>query len=61
MFGRYDDFELHNTRSSHDLRHSHISLEEFGPYNKYKGINFSPMSANRISEHGHRVVYGEWR
>ena len=61
MFGRYDDFELHNTRSSHELRYSHISPEKFGPYNKYKEINFAPMSANRISEHGDRLEYGELR
>ena len=25
IFGRYVDFESHNTRSSHEPRHSHIS------------------------------------
>ena len=39
IFGRYVDFELHNTRSSHEPRHSHISPAEFGLYNKYKKIN----------------------
>ena len=34
IFGRYVDFESHNTRSSHEPRQSHISLAEFGLYNK---------------------------
>ena len=39
-------------RSSHEPRHSHISPAEFELYNKYKGINFSPISENRISGNG---------
>ena len=54
MFGRYVDFESNNTRSSHETRHGHISPAEFGLYNKYKEINFSPMSENRISGYGDR-------
>ena len=54
IFGRYVDFESHNTRSSHEPRHSHISPAEFGLYNKYKEINFAPMSKNRISGNGDR-------
>ena len=52
IFGRYVGFELYNTRSSHEPRHSRISP---GLYNKYKGINFAPMSENRISGNGDRV------
>ena len=44
IFGRYVDFESHNTRSSHDPRHSDISPAEFGLYNEYKQINLAPMS-----------------
>ena len=54
IFGRYVDFESHNTRSSHEPRHSHISPAEFGLYNKCKEINFAPMSENRISGNGDR-------
>ena len=54
IFGRYIDFESRNTRSSHESRHSHISPAEFGLYNKYKEINFAPMSENRISGNGDR-------
>ena len=54
IFGRYVDFELHNTRSSHKSRHRHMSPAEFGLYNKYKEINFAPMSKNRISGNGDR-------
>ena len=35
IFGRYADFELHNTRSSHESRHSYLSRAEFELYNKY--------------------------
>ena len=35
-------------KSSRELRHSYISPAEFGFYNKYKEINFSLMSENRI-------------
>ena len=52
VFARYIDFESHNTRSSHASRHSHLSPVEFGLYNKYKEINFAPMSENRISGNG---------
>ena len=48
IFGRYVDFESHNTRCSHEPRHSHISLAEFGLYNKHKETNFALMSENRI-------------
>ena len=54
IFQRYVDFESHNTRSSHIPRHSHISPADFGLYNKYKEINFAPMSQNRISGNGDR-------
>ena len=54
VFGRYVDFESHNTRSSYEPRHSHISPAEFGLYNKCKEINFTPMSENRISGNGDR-------
>ena len=54
IFGRYVEFELHNTRSSHESRHGHISLAEFELYNKFKEINFAPMSENRISGYGDR-------
>ena len=51
IFGRYVGFESHNTRSSHEPRRSRISP---GLYNKYKEINFAPMSENRISGNGDR-------
>ena len=54
IFGQYVDFQSHNRRSSHELRHSHISSAEFGLYNKCKEINFAPMSENRISGNGDR-------
>ena len=41
-------------RSSHELRQSHVSSAEFGLYNKYKEINFAPMSKNRIPGNGDR-------
>ena len=50
IFGRYVDFESHNTRSSHESRHSHIFPPEFGLYNKYKEINFAHMSENIVSK-----------
>ena len=56
IFGRYIDFESRNTRSSPESRHSHISPAEFGLYNKYKEINFAPMSENRISGNGDRFI-----
>ena len=46
IFGRYVDFESHNTGSSHEPR--------YGLYNKYKEINFAPMSENKISGNGDR-------
>ena len=49
IYGRYVDFKLHYTRSSHESRHSQISSAEFGLYNKYKEINFASMSENKIS------------
>ena len=54
IFGRYVDFELHNTRSSHKSRHRHMSPAEFGLYNKYKEINFAPMSENTIYGNGNK-------
>ena len=54
IFGRYVDFESHNTRSSHESRQSHVSPAEFWLYNKYKEINFALMSKNRISRNGDR-------
>ena len=44
VFGRYVDFESHNTTSSHEFRRGHMSPTEFGLYNKYKEINFALMS-----------------
>ena len=54
IFGQYVDFESHNTRSSHELRHGQLSPAKFGFYNKYKNINFVPVSENRISGNGDR-------
>ena len=54
IFGRYVDFESHNTTNSHEPGHSHVSPAEFGLYNKCKEINFAPMSENRISGNGDR-------
>ena len=48
------NIESENARSSHELRQSHISSAEFGLYNKYKEINFAPISKNRISGNGDR-------
>ena len=42
VFGRYVNFETHNTRSLHESRHSHISSEQLELYNKFKEINFAP-------------------
>ena len=53
IFGRYVDFELPNTRNSHQPRQSYISCR-IGIYNKYKEINVASMSENRISENGAR-------
>ena len=50
--GRYVDFESHNTRSPHESRYDLIPPVEFGLYNKYKEINFEPMSEKRISGYG---------
>ena len=49
IFGWYVDVDQHNTRSSTELRHSHISRAEFGFYNKYQKINFTPMPQNITS------------
>ena len=51
---RYVDFESHNTRSSHESRHSHISPAAFRLFNKYKKINFKPISGNRTFGNGDR-------
>ena len=54
IFGRYVDLESHNTRISHESRHSHISPAELGLCSKYNKINFVPMSENRIFGNGDR-------
>ena len=38
IFGRYVNFESHNTRSSHESRDGNISPAEFELYNKYNEI-----------------------
>ena len=38
IFGWYVDVDSHNTRSSIELRHSHISRAKFGFYNKYQNL-----------------------
>ena len=45
---------MNKKQIDHELRHGHISPAEFGLYNKYKEINFSPMSENIISGNGDR-------
>ena len=54
VFGEYVDFESRNTKSSQELRHSHIFPAEFGLYSKYKEIDFAPMPENRISRNRNR-------
>ena len=54
IFGRYIDFESHNTTGSHESRLRHISPAKCGLYNKHKESNFALMSENRNSGNGDR-------
>ena len=54
IFGRYIDFESHNTTGSHEPRLRHISPAKCGLYNKHKESNFALMSENRNSGNGDR-------
>ena len=54
IFGRYIDFESHNTTGSHEPRLRHISPAKCGLYNKHKETNFALMSENRNSRNGDR-------
>ena len=54
IFGRYIDFESHNTTDSHEPRLHHMSPAKCGLYNKHKDSNFALMSENKNSGNGDR-------
>ena len=58
IFRRY--FEPHNTRSSYEARHRHISPAKYVLFNNYKEINFAPMTENEISGNGERLNYNDF-